>query len=264
MPHPTPPRPGNPSGRAVQKHPRAVRWMHWINFPLLTVMIWSGLLIYWAYDPYRIGWGETTLVAFFPDGFYEALGLTRQLAKGMAYHFFFAWLFLINGVAYVLYSAVSGEWRHIVPDWQDVRESVLVVLHDLRIRKTAPPQGKYNAAQKLSYFGVVVMGAGSIATGVAIWKPTTVGWLTTLFGGYQTARTVHFVLTVLFVLFFVVHIAQVVRAGVANFWSMVVGYERAEPAGATADPWTASSPSGVIDAPEAPPSALPAPPPVTP
>ena len=76
-------------GRAVQKHPRAVRWMHWVNFPLLTVMTWSGLLIYWAYDPYRIGCGETTLVRFFPDGFYEALGLTRQLGQGLAFHFFF-------------------------------------------------------------------------------------------------------------------------------------------------------------------------------
>ncbi len=224
------------AGRAIQKHPRAVRWMHWVNFPLLTVMIWSGLLIYWAYDPYRLGWGETTLLTFFPDGFYEALGLTRQLAKGMAYHFFFAWLFLINGVLYVLYTAVSGEWRHLVPDRHALKESVQVALHDAGLRKELPPQGRYNAAQRVSYSAVIGMGAGSVLTGLAIWKPTTLAWLTTLLGGYQFARTLHFALTVLYVLFFVVHVAQVVRAGWGNFWSMVMGYERTTPA-PVADPF---------------------------
>ena len=204
--------------------------MHWVNFPLLTVMTWSGLLIYWAYDPYRIGWGETTLVRFFPDGFYEALGLTRQLGKGMAFHFFFGWLFAVNGVLYVLYTAFSGEWRHLVPDRHALKESFQVVLHDLGLRKALPPQGRYNAAQRVTYSAVVLMGVGMVLSGVAIWKPTSVAWLTALFGGYQAARTVHFVLTVLFALFFVVHVAQVVRAGWGTFWSMVVGYTRETPA----------------------------------
>ncbi|MEO0557920.1 MAG: cytochrome b/b6 domain-containing protein [Bacteroidota bacterium] len=228
-------------GRAIQKHPRAVRWMHWINFPLLTVMIWSGLLIYWAYDPYRIGWGSWTLVAFFPDAFYEALGLTRQLAKGMAYHYFFGVLFTLNGVFYILYTAISGEWRHLVPDRRDWKESFQVVLHDLRLRKEAPPQGRYNAAQKISYTGVIVMGIGSVLTGLAIYKPTQLALLTTLFGGYQSARTIHFILTVLYVLFFVVHIAQVARAGWSNFWSMVMGYERLPAEEATANTDTTDS-----------------------
>ena len=58
------PPPPAESGQAVQKHPRAVRWMHWVNFLLLAVMIWSGLRIYWADDVYRIGWGGWTLFAF--------------------------------------------------------------------------------------------------------------------------------------------------------------------------------------------------------
>ena len=52
--------------------------MHWVNFPLLAVMIWSGLRIYWANDVYRIGWGSWTLFAFFPDGVYEVLDLNRH------------------------------------------------------------------------------------------------------------------------------------------------------------------------------------------
>lgn len=53
--------------RIEKKHPLAIRWFHWINFPVLMVMIWSGLLIYWAHPAYRIGWGSFTLFAFFPQ-----------------------------------------------------------------------------------------------------------------------------------------------------------------------------------------------------
>ena len=223
---PAPP-PGAP--RAVLKHLRASRWMHWVNFPLLVVMVWSGLLIYWAHDPYRIGWGDWTLLKFFPDGFYEVLDLDRKLARGMAYHFAFGWLFALNGVAYVLYTVISGEWRHLVPDRRDFRDAWGVVLHDLRIRKTAPPQGRYNAAQRITYTGVVVMGAGAVLTGLAIYKPTQLAWLTALFFGYEGARMIHFILTIGFALFFVIHIAQVVRAGWRNFMSMVTGYELITP-----------------------------------
>jgi len=52
--------------RLIHKHSLAIRWFHWVNFPLLTVMIWSGLLIYWANGVYRIGIGSWTLLEFFP------------------------------------------------------------------------------------------------------------------------------------------------------------------------------------------------------
>ena len=98
--------------RLDAKHPRAIRWMHWINFPVLTVMIWSGLLIYWANDVYDVrlgGVGRSSIS--FPTGFIGVLGLARHLAKGMAYHFAFMWFFAVNGVLYVLYTFWSGEWR---------------------------------------------------------------------------------------------------------------------------------------------------------
>ena len=53
------------------KHPLAIRWCHWVNFPLLALMIWSGLWIYWANDVYRIGVGSVTLFKFFPESFYR-------------------------------------------------------------------------------------------------------------------------------------------------------------------------------------------------
>ena len=206
------------------KHLTAIRWFHWINFPLLALMIWSGLLIYWAYSPYHIG-----SFHFFPQWFVAAVHLDHRLAEGMALHFTLMWLFVINGFAYVAYTLLSGEWRYLVPrSWNAFRDAWEVVLHDLHWRREQPAQEKYNAAQQISYTGIIVMGVGSVLTGLAIYKPTQLAWLAALFGGYAMARLIHFVLTIGYVLFFVVHVTQVVLAGWNNFRSMVIGYELAD------------------------------------
>lgn len=210
----------------VKKHPLAIRWFHWVNFPVLGVMIWSGLLIYWANDVYRIGFGSTTLLKFFPDSFYKALNVPYRLSEGMAYHFVFMWLFFLNGIAYVFYTIFSGEWRYLLPQRRSFREAWQVLLHDLHIRKTAPPvDGKYNAAQRIAYTAIIVMGIGSILSGLAIYKPVQLGWLCFLMGGYKAARVIHFVLTIGYVLFFLVHIVQVILAGWNNFRAMITGFE---------------------------------------
>ncbi len=207
------------------KHPLAIRWFHWVNFPLLGIMIWSGLLIYWAYHPYKIQVGDWVLVKFFPDWLFIALKLRRRLAEGMAWHFVFMWLFMLNGLLYVGYTWLSGEWRYLMPDRHSFREAWEVVLHDLGIRKLPPLQTKYNAAQKIAYSGVILMGLGSLLTGLAIYKPIQFSWVTWLFGGYTLARIIHFALTMGYLLFFVVHILQVIRAGWNNFRSMVAGFD---------------------------------------
>ena len=210
------------------KHPRVIRWLHWFNVPILLGMIYSGLLIYWANDVYRIGLGDWTLFKFFPDWFYAALRLERRLADGMAWHFALMWLFALNGFLYVGYTLFSGEWRHLVPNRNSFREAWQVVLHDLHLSKVEPPRRKFNGAQQFAYTGVILMGAGSLITGLAIYKPVQLAWLTSLLGGYQWARWEHFWLTIGYVLFFVVHIAQVIRAGWNNFRAMVTGYEVVE------------------------------------
>lgn len=203
--------------RLERKHPLAIRWFHWINFPLLALMIWSGILIYWAYPSYApVKLDQTT---------WRALHVNNRLAEGMALHFFFMWLFGINGVLYVLYTLVSGEWRELVPRKGTLREAWNVMLHDLRIRKEPLPRKKFNGAQQIAYTIVILMGAGSLISGLAIYKPVQFAWLTWLFGGYQGARFVHFWLTIGYVAFFLVHIAQVVRAGWNNFRAMVIGVE---------------------------------------
>jgi|SRR6476661_639005 len=209
----------------VEKHPLAIRWFHWVNFPVLALMIWSGLWIYWANDVYRLGWGSTTLLKFFPNSFYQAFALDHKLAKGMSWHFVLMWVFFLNGLLYVLYTILSGEWRYLLPNRHSFKEAIQVTLHDLGLRKEHPPVRKFNGAQQIAYTSVVLMGLGSVLTGLAIYKPVQFGWLTQLLGGYELARLLHFALTIGYVLFFVVHIAQVVRAGWNNFRAMVAGFE---------------------------------------
>lgn len=223
-----------PRIRLEKKHPLAIRWMHWINFPVLFTMIWSGMLIYWndsdnAYRHphaiYRVGVGPFTLIRFFPDWFWKAMNVPYHVTQGLGYHFFFMWIFAINGFFYVLFTILSGEWRFVLPDRKSVREAIQVTLVDLHVRKELPPQKKYNGAQKIAYTSVVFMGAGSLLTGLAIYKPTSAHWLTTLLGGYEMARWEHFWLALGFCGFFLIHVTQVVLAGWNNFRSMISGLE---------------------------------------
>lgn len=211
--------------RIEQKHPLAIRWFHWIHFPVMAIMVWSGMLIYWANPVYRIGWGPTTLVFMYNDALFNRLGLNNGLAQGMAWHFAVGWIFVVNGVLYVLYAVVSGQWRHVVPGRGSLKEAWQVVLHDLRLRKEPLPRRKFNGAQRLAYSGVVFMGFLMTLTGLAIYKPMQLSWLAAMFGGYQEARFFHFWLTVGFCLFFVIHVLQVLRAGWNNFRAMLTGYE---------------------------------------
>lgn len=208
----------------IEKHKVATRWFHWLNVPFLASMIYSGLLIYWTYDPYRIGFGNFTLFHLFPKWFYIKAGLEYHLALGMALHFVLAWMFAINGIAYVLYTLFSGEWRELAPDRTSLGEAIRVVLHDAGLKVPLPPQGRYNGAQRITYSTIVLMGGLSLLTGLAIYKPVQLWWLTAALGGYEWARWEHFWLMMGYVAFFVIHIAQVIRAGWPNLRSMVCGY----------------------------------------
>ena len=135
-----------------------------------------------------------------------------------------------------------------MPQKKSFKEAWLVLLHDLHIRKTAPPQDKYNAAQRIAYTAIIVMGMGSLATGLAIYKPVQFYWLCWLCGGYHFARILHFVLTIGYVLFFVIHIVQVVLAGWNNFRSVISGFEVVQRPEAVREPVAAMA---LAQAPEA-------------
>jgi thiosulfate reductase cytochrome b subunit len=209
----------------VRKHPLAIRWFHWLNFPILACMIWSGLLIYWANDVYKISIGSKTIIRFFPESFYKALSIPYHLAEGMSWHFAFMWLFFINGLLYILFTIFSGQWRYLLPNRHSFKEAWQVLLHDLHIKKYEPPQIKYNAAQRIAYTLIIIMGIGSVITGLSIYKPVQFSGFTWLCGGYEAARAEHFILTIGYVLFFLIHIIQVIKTGWNNFQAMVTGFE---------------------------------------
>lgn len=211
-----------------EKHAFLMRWTHWVNFPVLMVMIWSGLFIYWANDAYGISIFNITLIKFFPQWFYNYFHIAHRLAEGMAYHFLFMWFFFINGLLYIMYTIFSGAWRELIPQRNTFKEAWQVLLHDLHIRKTIPPQKKYNAAQRIAYTAIIFMGIGSVVTGLAIYKPVQFYWLCWLCGGYHFARIIHFALTIGYVLFFFIHVIQVAIAGWNNFRSVISGFEIVE------------------------------------
>ena len=152
-----------------------------------------------------------------------------RLAEGMGWHFMFAWFFALNGLAYVLFIAISGQWRKIVPKPKALLESIQVILVDLRLSKKKLPVRKYNAAQQIAYTGVILMGLLMLLTGIAIYKPSEQSWLTRLFFGYTVARFIHFWTTMALLAFFLVHVGQVIRTGWNNFPGMITGYELVTP-----------------------------------
>ncbi|MDO9181544.1 MAG: cytochrome b/b6 domain-containing protein [Bacteriovorax sp.] len=199
-----------------EKHSLILRCTHWINFVFLSLMIWSGILIYWANDQY----------IKIPTWVAQNFSIRFRLAEGMGWHFFIMWGFCLNGIIYVLYMILSKQWKELTLDRKTLSQAIEVVLHDLKIKKEAPSFiGKFNAAQRVAYFLAIFMGLSSVITGLAIYKPVTLGALTTLLGGYKAARFEHFLLMLGFLIFFIIHIIQVARAGWNNFRSMVAGYE---------------------------------------
>ena len=200
----------------VKKHPLLTRWNHWINFPVLTIMVWSGLLIYWANPEYLL-----------PGEWLSAIGLGANLALGLSWHFVFAFVFILNGFCYVAYMIYAKHWRYLFPDRNSFKESFQVLLHDLHISKNPlPPQVKYNAAQRLTYTAVIFLGLLAVLSGLAMYKPVQLSWLSQSLGGYVPSRVIHFIVTMSFVAFFIVHIVQVIRAGWNNFRAMITGWEK--------------------------------------
>lgn len=155
----------------------------------------------------------------------------QDLAAGRRWHFFFAWLFLINGILYLGFSALNGHFRRdLAPTIRELSPRHLwrEVLDHLRLRFPEGEEAKrYNALQKLTYLAVIVvllplmvLTGLTMSPGVDAALPALVD----LFGGRQSARTIHFITASLLVLFVIVHIAMVVLSGTwNNIRSMITG-----------------------------------------
>lgn len=153
----------------------------------------------------------------------------QWLAMGRRFHFFFAWIFVVNGAIYVAYTVLSGRfWRGLVPSWHEFAHIGRSVWDHLRLRF---PKGeaarRYNVLQKLSYL-VVVFGLGPIMVlaGLAMSPRLDAGFpvLLDLFGGRQSARTIHFICAFALLAFVLIHIVMVLLSGpLNNLRAMITG-----------------------------------------
>jgi thiosulfate reductase cytochrome b subunit len=211
----------------VKRYAGVVRLTHWLNAVLLLGMIASGLQIYNAYTHFGIR-GHLLPLPNPLDGnaVPEWARLGGWLAGGLNWHFLLAWPFVITGVLYLGFLAVSGEWRTLVFRPRDIPSAIQMQLYYLRLRAEHPAQGKHNALQKAAYTFIVVLGAVSALSGFAIYKPVQLAWLTSVFGGYELARYWHFVAVWLFVAFTLLHVALVFLVDPASLRGMITGWYR--------------------------------------
>ena len=107
-----------------EKHSLILRITHWLNVPVLSVMIWSGLLIYWANPVYLP----------IPENI-GPFRIHHRLAEGMGWHFLMMWPFVVNGIVFVINLFVSGNWKELFPDNKTFQKLIPFILFDLHLNK---------------------------------------------------------------------------------------------------------------------------------
>jgi thiosulfate reductase cytochrome b subunit len=158
-----------------------------------------------------------------------------SLAEGRRWHFFFAWLFALNGLAYLSYGFAARHFqRDLKPTRLDLRNIGRSILDHLKLKHPRGEAAKrYNVLQKLTYLTVIfVLLPLMIVTGLTM-SPgvdSAAPWLPEIFAGRQSARTIHFIAAGLILLFVIVHVLEVLLAGVFNeMRSMITGWFAVRP-----------------------------------
>jgi thiosulfate reductase cytochrome b subunit len=168
-----------------------------------------------------LGWSKT-------DGEYDArawpdwmtIPSFQDLADARHWHFLFAWLLVINGSVYLTWGVVSRHLkRDIVPTAADVRAIPSSIVEHVKLKHpTGAAAKRYNPLQRFAYLGVIFLITLMVLTGLTM-SPgfdAVCPWLLDVFGGRQSARSIHFISASLIVLFVVVHLVEVVLAGAIN------------------------------------------------
>jgi Ni/Fe-hydrogenase b-type cytochrome subunit len=209
-----------------REQPWVIRSTHWVAAVSLALMAGSGLQIYSAY-PYQGARGATyewfPLQGENPPGW---LRIGGGLAGARHWHFAFAWVVMVNALAYLAFILASGEWRRrlFVPR-RDAKSAIRTALAYLRVGPHPAQDGLYNGLQRAAYTGAFALGALQVLTGVAIWKPVQLPWLVAACGGYDLARAIHFIGLALLVLFVFGHVIMV-AAHPRTFPTMLTGGRR--------------------------------------
>jgi thiosulfate reductase cytochrome b subunit len=212
-------------GAGVQKHALPVRIAHWLMALSILIMIGSGWRIYNASPIFpfsfpvwmTLGGNVRTSLAWHGD---------PGVATAIAWHFFGMWLLGASFLLFVLWGVFSGHFRRdFLPVGPVSFLRDFIAAARFRLEHTL---GRYNAVQKVFYWGVMALILVMIVSGIAIWKPVQTYPLETLFGGFQGARLVHFLAMSGIVAFLFVHLALVALVP-TTLIAMITGHFGKEP-----------------------------------
>jgi thiosulfate reductase cytochrome b subunit len=210
----------------TKRHHLVVRITHWVNVVALTIMVGSGLRIFNAYPAFARK-GETfCCYPFAHQPIPAKLTFGGWLGGARNWHFAMMWVLVVNGLVYLAFIYLHGEWRDLVPRRGVFRDSWEMVKFYVGRTKDHPRQGKNNALQRTAYFAMPIVGIMAVVTGLAIWKPVQLSWLTNAMGGYVWARYWHFWAMLLLVALTVGHIFMVFTVDPYSIPSMITGKYR--------------------------------------
>lgn len=210
-------------------HPLFVRITHWLLVASFLALVTSGAAILVSHP--RLYWGETGTWAMDSLVDLPLPIIFGHSGWGRYLHFLAAWILVLSGLVYVLTGLVNGHIKtRLVPGPGDVtRRSILAVIADhLHWRRPAPNAAwRYNVVQRLAYLVVIfVLFPAMVWTGLAM-SPTMTAqypFLVTVLGGHQSARTVHFIVANLLLVFLLVHLVMLVLVGFrAHLMAMITG-----------------------------------------
>jgi thiosulfate reductase cytochrome b subunit len=206
-----------------RRHHIVVRITHWVNAIAVLIMVGSGLRIFNAYPAFARK-GETfCCYPFEGHPIPDWLTFGGWLAGARNWHFAMMWVLVINGLVYLGFIYLHGEWRDLVPRRGVVRDVIEMVKFYLAVRRDHPRQGKHNALQRLTYFSLPFLAALSVLSGLAIWKPVQLAPLTAVLGGFVWARYWHFLAMVLLVAVSLAHVFMVFAVDPYALRAMITG-----------------------------------------
>ena len=262
----------------VYRHNRVTRLTHWIDAIALMILFMSGLMIFNAHP--HLYWGNKSEPdrAFFTigadsdtaRGYIDILGkqinttgllglqhtaegpsarafpswLTvpgyYSLAGSRRWHFFFGWLFTLNGLLYLIYNLSTGHLHKFILTPHDAAKIPAMIAYYLKLRPTSPQEGEYNPLQKMAYTSVfVILTPLMLLSGMAMSPQLDVAfnWLPALFGGRQSARSVHFIFAFGMLAFVFGHVFMVLTQGFFNnMRSMITGWYKEKVSSAASVP----------------------------
>lgn len=200
----------DPAFKGRREQPLPIRIVHWCNALFLILMAGSGLQILTAYPSLGPRGAQYWWYPFQGTPPPSWLRIGGWLGGGRHWHFAIAWFFVLNGICYLAYCFLSGEWRRrMFRPARDVNGARAQFLYYLRIRKAPPPADFYNGLQRFAYSSAIIFGVVMVLSGLAIYKPVQLHFLTLLFGGYDGARVVHLAGLFLLAMFLVTHLVLV-------------------------------------------------------